>query len=76
MNSPATTVQFRAGVSSHFRCDSRARTFSDKIGHSECVILRDPCKLPDLHSALTRSRAHVCDGIAQSREDFKVGSPP
>jgi hypothetical protein len=24
-------------------------TFSDKIGHWNCVILRDSCKLPDLY---------------------------
>jgi len=23
--------------------------FSDKFGHSDCVILRDSCKLADLH---------------------------
>ena len=26
-------------------------TFSDKFGHSNCLILRDSCKPPDLHFA-------------------------
>jgi hypothetical protein len=29
-----------------------SQIFSDKVGHSNCVILRDSCKLPDLHFPL------------------------
>ena len=28
------------------------RMLSDKVGHSNCIILRDSCKLPDLHFPL------------------------
>ncbi len=27
-------------------------TFSDKFGQSNCIILRESCKLPDLHFPL------------------------
>jgi hypothetical protein len=29
--------------------------FSDKFGHTNCVILLDSCKLPDLHFPLLRA---------------------
>ena len=51
--------------------------FSDKFGHAKCVILRDSCKLADLHfPPLTRSLVHVCDEIAQHHEISKMGSIP
>ncbi|PYI84629.1 MAG: hypothetical protein DMF09_07405 [Verrucomicrobia bacterium] len=45
--SPAITVSV-ISVAAH----AREKTFSDKIRHSNCVILRDSCKLLDLHFLL------------------------
>ena len=50
---------------------------SDKIGQSNCVIFARFVQTGRFaFPRLTRSLAHVCDGIAQSREKFKVGSNP
>ena len=34
------------------RAVKSANCFSDKFGQSNCVILRDSCKLPNLHLSL------------------------
>src|SRR5438094_8884949 len=46
-HSPAITVSV-ISVAAH----AREKTFSDKIGHSNCVILRDSCQRSDLHFPL------------------------
>ncbi len=48
-------------------------TFSDKFGHSNCVILRDSCKLPDLHfPPNAQSEACLWRNCAKPR-NFQIG---
>jgi hypothetical protein len=49
-------------------------SFSDNFGQSNCVILRESCKPFDFaFSLITRSLAHICAGIAQSRDNLESG---
>jgi hypothetical protein len=52
---------------------TREALFSDKVGRSNCVILRESCRTgPFAFPPLTRSPAHVCGEIAQHREIFEM----